>query len=103
SHAYGSSRRSGYLADAFLEVSLVDGEDLGDVYHACLRKVGFALFQKHFARLKFEVIRQTTLVAIALRLKTSFCTTTQGCRSAGAEPAAGPKSSQYTCPCRISL
>jgi hypothetical protein len=42
------------------------------------------------------VIRHTTLVRIALRLKISFWTTTQGCRSAGAEPAAGPKSSQYT-------
>src|ERR1017187_1955495 len=52
-----------------------------------------------FALLRFEVITHTTLVAIALRLKISFWTTTQGCRSPGAEPAAGPKSSQYTCPC----
>jgi hypothetical protein len=36
-------------------------------------------------------------------LKTSFWTTTHGRRSAGAEPVACPKSSQYTCPCRISL
>src|ERR1017187_5357073 len=56
-----------------------------------------------FALLRFEVIRHTTLVVIALRLKISFWTTTQGRRSAGAERAAGPKSSQYTCPCRISL
>src|ERR1035441_10381219 len=53
--------------------------------------------------LRFEVIRHTTLVAIALWLKISFCTTTHACRSAGAEPAGRPKSSQYTCPCRISL
>ena len=37
-----------------------------------------------FALLRFEVIRHTTLVRIALRLKISFWTTTQGCRSAGA-------------------
>jgi hypothetical protein len=56
-----------------------------------------------FALLRFEVIRHTTVVPIKLRLKMSFWTTTQGCRSARAEPAAGPKSSQYTCPCRMSL
>ena len=31
-----------------------------------------------FSRLKFDVIKQTTVVAMALRLKTSFWTTTQG-------------------------
>jgi len=51
-------------------------------------------FPGDLARFKFEVIRHTTVVAIALRLKTLFWTTTHGCRSAGLEPEAGPKSSQ---------
>src|ERR1035441_987925 len=46
------------------------------------------------ARVRLEVIRQTTVVARRLRLKTSLWTTTQGCRAAGAELSAGPKSSQ---------
>ena len=48
-------------------------------------------FPGAFALFKFEVIRHTTLVEIALRLKMSFWTTTHGWRSAGDEPDAGAK------------
>lgn len=46
------------------------------------------------ARFLFDVTRHTTVVAIRLWLNASHCTTTQGWRSAGAEPVADPKSSQ---------
>ena len=45
-------------------------------------------------RARFDVIRQIIVVAILDRLKRSLCTTTHGWRSAGAEPAHGPKSIQ---------
>ena len=45
-----------------------------------------ATFSGAVARSLFDVINTTTVVAMRLRLKTSLCTTTQGCRSAGAKP-----------------
>jgi hypothetical protein len=76
--AHGAGRRAAELANAFHKLRLVDREDLGHVHHACLRKVGFALLQTTlpgaFALLRFEAIRNTTLVGIALRLKISFWT-----------------------------
>jgi hypothetical protein len=60
-----------------------------------------ATFPGAFALPEFDVTRQTTLVAIRLELNKSLCITTQGWRSAGADPATGPKSSQNTSPWRI--
>ena len=70
------SRNPAQRAKAFPDLCLIDRQDLGDIHNACLGKTGLALLQEHvtgrFCPARFKVIKQTTVVAIALRLKTSF-------------------------------
>jgi hypothetical protein len=70
--------------DLFDQLVFINGEDLGDVDHALLGQIRFALVEKNVARslprFRLEVIAQTTTVAIRLRLKTLFWTTTCGWR-----------------------
>jgi hypothetical protein len=66
----------GELADSFGQFGFVDAVDLGYVDDARFGEIGGAFFQPDVsgarARERFEVIRQTTVVEIRLRLKMSL-------------------------------
>ena len=92
--SYGSGRCPAELAGVLRQIGLINGDDLRYVDYARLGEVCLAILQQDTtcgSASPLE-IRQTTLVAIALRLKTSFCTTMQECLPEGAEPAEGPES-----------
>ena len=82
SFAHGMRRRVAEPTDTLRKLCLIHRQNLRNIHHAGLRKIALTLLQQHIARrlglLRLDVIRHTTLVAIALWLNTSFWTTTQG-------------------------